>query len=294
MTLDLPDVVGLAVPAFLAAMLLELVFIVHTRRGRYELRDTLASLAMGVGSLLFGALTGLFVATIHLWAYQHRLFDAGADWWMFLFAFVATDLAYYWSHRFSHERRWMWAEHVNHHSSQHYNLSTAVRQSWTGLVSGNWIFYLPITFLGVHPAILFFSKGLNLTYQFWVHTELIARLPKVLEWTLITPSHHRVHHAVNPRYLDANYGGVLILWDRLFGTFVAERAEDRPRFGIVGNLGTFNPIKVAFHEWWAIANDLRRARSVREAWWYMWGRPGWRPDGARRTSRDIKREVGLA
>ena len=291
--LDLPDVVQLAMPFFLLLMLAELGAIVLIRRGSYELRDTFASIAMGLGSLVFGTAAGLVIVAVYFWVYQHALFDAGDAWWVFVASFVATDLGYYWAHRLSHERRWMWAEHVNHHSSQHFNLSTAVRQSWTGLVSLNWIFYLPITALGVHPAILLFSKGLNLTYQFWVHTEMIGRLPRTLEWLLVTPSHHRVHHAVNPRYLDANYGGVFILWDRLFGSFTQEQDSDPPRYGIVGNLGTFHPLKIAFHEWWALAGDLVRARSLKEAWGYMWGPPGWRPDGTGRTSRDIKREAGV-
>lgn len=277
-----------AVPAFIACILLELWAGRRGRRIRYEGRDTAASLTMGVGSVVVSALLGSTVLAAYVAAHELRLFEIGTAWWAWVACFFAEDLAYYWFHRVSHERRWFWASHVVHHSSQRYNLSTALRQTWTGKATLGFIFWLPLPLLGFEPEMVLFFTATSLLYQFWIHTEAIDRLPAPLELVLNTPSHHRVHHAVNPRYLDANYGGVLIVWDRLFGTFVAERADDRPRYGIVKNIDTYNPLRIAFHEWAAIARDVASARSLREAAGYLFGPPGWSPDGSRETSAMIK------
>src|SRR5690606_39533674 len=145
------------------------------------------------------------------------------------------------------------------------NLSTALRQSWTGLFTGMFVLQAPLVLLGVHPPVIACVFGFNLVWQFWIHTAAIGKLPRWFEFIFNTPSHHRVHHATNPRYLDANYAGVLIIWDRLFGTFVAEDDAERPRYGIVSQLGTFNPFRVAFHEWIGIWRDVARAKSLRES-----------------------------
>lgn len=293
--MELPDVLTLAVPWFLLAILLELLFGLKNRRTRFETRDTAASLLMGTGSVASGFIGASTIFALYLWLWEHRLFDIGGDgiglsWHGLIIAYLLKDLMYYWYHRCAHERRWIWAEHINHHSSQHYNLSTALRQSWTSLIGLNWVFYIPVCALGVHPAMLAFCSGLNLVYQFWVHTEAIGKMPRWFEAVMNTPSHHRVHHATNPQYLDANYAGTFIIWDRMFGTFVPELASDKPRYGIVKNLGTFNPLKIAFHEWWAICRDLAGARSVREVLGYTLGPPGWSPDGSRKTSAMLKAE----
>jgi hypothetical protein len=146
-----------------------------------------------------------------------------------------------------------------------------------------------VIWLGVPPAMYFFCSGINLTYQFWIHTEAVGRLGP-LEWVLNTPSHHRVHHANNLRYLDANYGGMLIIWDRLLGTFVAEEPADPPRYGLIKNLRTFNPVSIAFHEYTGIARDVWRARSLAELLGYVFGRPGWSPDGSRKTAVQLQAE----
>lgn len=283
-----PDAVTLAVPAFVLLVLIEMAVWRVRKRGRFETRDCAASLLMGLGSQiapLFGGAALVFA--VFVWAYQYRLFDIPNTWWAVVLAFVIDDFRYYWWHRISHERRWFWASHVVHHSSQHYNLTTALRQPWTGAVLGSLLFKTPLVFLGFHPAMLIFVGGLNLIYQFWIHTEQIGKLGP-LEWVLNTPSHHRVHHATNPRYLDANYAGALIVWDRMFGTFIEETDEEKPRYGIVKNLGTFNPLVISFHEWFGIARDVFRSRSLREVLGYTWGPPGWSPDGSRLTSKMIK------
>ncbi|ECE6961912.1 sterol desaturase family protein, partial [Salmonella enterica subsp. enterica] len=251
------DVTKLAVPFYILAILIELVAIRYWhRKGDFETRDTLTSLLMGTGNVAAGLLLGFVSVTALMWVWQFRLFDLGLHWWVFIVAFVFDDLRYYCYHRIAHRVRWVWAEHVNHHSSQHYNLSTALRQSWTGQITGMFILQVPMVLLGFHPAVIAFVYGFNLVYQFWIHTEAIGKMWRPFEFIFNTPSHHRVHHATNPRYLDANFAGTLIIWDRMFGTFVEELDEDVPRYGIVRNIGTFNPVRVAFHEWAGMLKDV--------------------------------------
>ena len=286
--MEFPDVVTFAVPVFVLLVIAELAAWKLTGRVRYETRDTAASLVMGFGSNiapLFGG--AAIVAAVWTWAYQYRLFDIPNSPWAIALCFVLDDLRYYWLHRIAHERRLFWATHVVHHSSQHYNLSTALRQTWTGDIINGVIFKTPLVLLGFHPAMLAFVFGINLIYQFWIHTELIKRMGP-FEILFNTPSHHRVHHATNPKYLDANYAGVFIIWDKLFGTFVPEDDAEKPRYGIVKNLGSFNPLIIAFNEWVGLFKDLASARSLREIAGFTLGPPGWSPDGSRMTSAKLK------
>jgi sterol desaturase/sphingolipid hydroxylase (fatty acid hydroxylase superfamily) len=254
---------------------------------KYEPRDTLTSLALGTGSTVAGALTGGIVAVAALWLYNHRLFEIGWVWWAWPLCFVLDDLGYYWFHRSAHRVRWFWAGHVNHHSSQHYNLSTALRQSWTSFFALSFIFRIPLALVGFHPAMILFCGAINLIYQFWIHTEAIGKLPRWFEFVMNTPSHHRVHHATNPRYLDANYAGTFIIWDRMFGTFTQEVDGERIRYGIVKQLGSFNLLWSVFHEWIGIARDVWSA-PWGSKWGYIWRPPGWSHDGSRDTSESIK------
>ncbi len=287
--ISFPDVVAYAVPAFVLLIILEMIAVRRSGRGRYETKDTFSSLAMGFGNNLIAVVgAGALVYIMYSWVYQFRLIEAmPITWWTILICIVVDDFAYYWFHRIAHERRWFWASHVIHHSSQHYNLSTALRQTWTGKLSFAGIFWLPLALVGFPPPLVLFVGGVNLVYQFWIHTELINRMGP-FEWVLNTPSHHRVHHATNPRYLDANYAGMLIIWDRMFGTFVSEEDAEKPRYGIIKNLTTFNPLVIGFHEWIGLVKDLRSARSLREVGGYLFGPPGWSPDGSRMTSAMIK------
>ncbi len=286
--MNLPDPVDLAVPAFVLLVLAEMVFAWAKDRRRYCPRDTLTSLGLGLGSTVAGVLAGGFVLASALWVHQFALFDIGYAWYWFVIAFVLDDLAYYVFHRSAHRVRWFWASHVIHHSSQHYNLSTALRQTWTGFFSLTFLFRLPLFLIGFPPAMVFFVAGLNLIYQFWIHTEAIGRMPRWFEAVMNTPSHHRVHHATNPRYLDKNYAGVFIVWDKLFGTYEAERDDDRPRYGIVKDLGSFNILWAATHEWVGIATDVWRAPNWKARINYMIAPPGWSHDGSRDTSETIK------
>jgi sterol desaturase/sphingolipid hydroxylase (fatty acid hydroxylase superfamily) len=201
--------------------------------------------------------------------------------------FFAEDFCYYWFHRFHHEVRFFWAAHVNHHSSRYFNLSTALRQSWTTPITGP-IFWVPLALLGFHPFMILTAQAVSLIYQFWIHTELIGRLGP-LERVLNTPSHHRVHHGANVEYLDRNYAGILIVWDRLFGSFEPERAP--VDYGLTKNIRTFNPVQIAFHEWQGMFRDVLRARSWREAAQFLLQPPGWSPDGSTLTARQMQRRA---
>ncbi len=278
-----------AVPGFVALVLIEMIWARMRRPDAYEPRDTLVSLSFGLGSTVAGLLFGGFAAAVFIAAYEYRLFDVGWAWWAWPLCFVLDDLKYYWVHRAGHRIRWMWASHVNHHSSQHYNLSTALRQSWTGAFTFGLLFALPLALLGFHPAMIAICGGFNLIYQFWIHTEAIGKMPRWFEAVMNTPSHHRVHHATNPRYLDRNYAGVFIVWDRMFGTFQEELPDqERIRYGIVKQLGSFNLLWAVFHEWIGMLGDIWRS-PWRHKLSYLLREPGWTHDGSRETSDTIRR-----
>jgi len=284
-----PNVTQMAVPLFIGLVLLEVALARFKGTARYETRDTLASLIMGAGSIISGMLVGFIGFRSLLYFYQFRIFEPGLAAWVFVLCFVLDDLRYYWFHRIAHRVRWVWASHVNHHSSQHYNLSTALRQTWTGVFTGIFMLNVPLVLLGFHPAMLVFVNGFNLVYQFWIHTETIKRLPAPFEAIFNTPSHHRVHHGINAKYLDANYAGTLIIWDRMFGTFVPEDDLVPVKYGIIRNLATFNPLKIAFHEWInMLADFLRPGLSINQRLAYLFAPPGWSHDRSRRTSDMIK------
>ncbi|WP_309751943.1 sterol desaturase family protein [Novosphingobium sp.] len=284
--------VDYAVPGFVLLVLLEMLWARARAPDTYEPGDTLTSLAMGLGSTVAGVLSAGLITAMFYGLYPFRVVTIGWQWWAWTLCFVLDDLAYYWFHRCAHRVRWIWASHVNHHSSQHYNLSTALRQTWTGTIALGFIFRLPLVLIGFHPVMIFFCGGINLIYQFWFHTEAIKKMPRWFEAVMNTPSHHRVHHATNPVYLDRNYAGVFIVWDRMFGTFQGELDGTRVHYGIVKQLGSFNLLWVAFHEWTGIARDVWHAPWGAKLG-YIWRPPGWSHDASRDTS-DTIRERWLA
>jgi sterol desaturase/sphingolipid hydroxylase (fatty acid hydroxylase superfamily) len=280
---DLPDVVLWSIPAFVLLTLLEAIsYRLHPDEDEvgYGAKDTATSLTMGLGSLGFDILWGLVPAAVYILIYEVTPLRVPIVWWALLLCLLAQDFCYYWSHRSHHVVRILWASHVVHHSSQRFNLSTALRQPWTGATS--WVFYLPMVAVGVHPAALAFCGSINLVYQFWIHTERINRLPRPFELLFNTPSHHRVHHASQGSYLDRNFGGVLIIWDRLFGSFAPE--IERPVYGLTKNINTHNPLRVALHEYASIGRDLRTARGFRQLILTLVASPGW---NAARTSKEL-------
>lgn len=281
------DVVTYAVPFFVIMVLAEMIWAARRAPKKYEPRDTLTSLALGLGSTMAGALTAGVVFAAAMWLYDHRVTTVPSLWWTWIACFVLDDFNYYWAHRTGHRVRWFWASHVNHHSSQHYNLSTALRQSWTGFFALSFVFRIWPAFIGFHPAMLVTVGGVNLIYQFWIHTEAVGRMPRWFEAVFNTPSHHRVHHATNPLYLDRNYAGALIVWDRLFGTFQRERDDLPIRYGIVRQLGSFHLLHAAFHEWRGMLADFWHA-PLRHKLSYLVREPGWSHDGSREGSEAIR------
>ena len=273
------EVLYYAIPFFVLLLVVEWLSFRHVRDGElvgYELHDTRTSLAMGLGNVAINIVWKVAVVAVYAALYELTPLRIPPDaWWAWVLLFFADDLAYYWFHRVSHESRVFWASHVVHHSSQHYNLSTALRQTWVPMTY--FPFWLPLALAGFPPWMILLAQSWSLIYQFWIHTERIRRLPRWLEAFLNTPSHHRVHHGANEVYLDRNYGGILIVWDRLFGTFIPE--GERVRYGLTTNVDSFNPVRVAFHEYAALWRDLRRARGWRTRAGLLLRGPGWQPDG---------------
>ena len=266
----MPDLIQLAIPAFILLMVMEAIADALMRRELYEPKDTAASLTMGIGNVVVGLVSKGMVFALFTWVHKFALFQLGYQRWVWVLAFFADDFSYYWFHRTSHECRFFWASHVVHHSSQHYNLSTALRQTWTGAFFG-FVFWLWMPLVGFQPIMIFTMQAVSLLYQFWVHTEFVQRLG-LLELVMNTPSHHRVHHATNPQYIDRNHAGILIIWDRMFGSFEPE--VEHCTYGLTTNINTFNPLRIAFHEWIAIGHDLRTARTWRERLVAVFGNPG--------------------
>ncbi|MBN8825311.1 MULTISPECIES: sterol desaturase family protein [unclassified Spirosoma] len=282
------DLIQLAIPGFVILLVAEVVVTVKQQKDYYMTKDTASSLSMGIGNVIISALIGkAMVFGSFTLVYQFRLFTIDmTNWWAWVILFFAEDFSYYWFHRISHSSRYFWASHVVHHSSMKYNLGTALRQTWTGNLSGAFIFWLWLPLLGFPPIAIMTMQSISLLYQFWIHTELINKFPAPIEAIFNTPSHHRVHHGSDLDYLDKNHAGILIIWDRLFGTFQEER--HRPTYGLTTNIDTHNPVRIAFHEWVSIGQDLRRSRSVRDALGYLFGPPGWSHDGSRKTTKQLR------
>jgi len=283
-------IVYVAVPLFLMLMAAEIwrtKGLADRVRG-YEWRDTVASLSMGLGNVAISMGTKVVTLAVFAALHRHALFDIGFVWWAWPLAILGDDFCYYWFHRSSHEVRFLWAAHENHHSSRHYNLSTALRQSWTTPFTAP-LFWTPLALIGVEPLMILAVQGISLVYQFWIHTELIDRMGP-FENFFNTPSHHRVHHGRNVRYLDRNHGGILIIWDRLFGTFAPER--EAVDYGLTKNIHTFNPVRIAFHEFASLGRDLASAGSIGDALRYALLPPGWSPDGRTLTANQLRAAQG--
>jgi sterol desaturase/sphingolipid hydroxylase (fatty acid hydroxylase superfamily) len=284
-----PNIIHYAIPAFVLLLLAEVILAAMEKKDWFEAKDTFSSLAMGIGNVIIGLFTKGTILALFFVVYHFRLFDLGWAWWIWVLAFFADDFSYYWFHRISHHSRFFWASHVVHHSSQRYNLGTALRQTWTGDLSGTFLFWLWMPLLGFHPIMVMTMQSISLIYQFWIHTEAIGKLPKPIEFIFNTPSHHRVHHSSDVKYLDMNHAGILIIWDRLFGTFQEE--EEHPKYGLTKNINTHNPLRIATHEWRDLIEDARGARSWRHFVGYVFGPPGWSHDGSRKTSAQLRAEM---
>jgi sterol desaturase/sphingolipid hydroxylase (fatty acid hydroxylase superfamily) len=241
--------------------------------GVHDTKETLASVGVAIGNVIAKALTSGISAVPFFLVYRHRLADIPLDTaWSWLALFLGVEFCYYWFHRASHRIRWLWATHAVHHSATHFNLSAAVRLGWTGQLTGGFLFFLPLAFVGFHPASIAMMLALGLLYQFFLHTALRVHLGP-LEWVLNTPRHHRVHHACNEACLDTNYGSTLIIFDRLFGTFAEAPHDEAMRFGVKGRAPSNNPFLIAFGEWKHLIVDLWRAAGFREKLRVLFGPP---------------------
>lgn len=251
---------AIAIPIFALLIAFEAFYAWRERSDEYnEQKDTWTNIFIGFMSVAWGLLFGLLTGYVYVFLYENAPFKFPVDaWWSWVILFFVDDFAYYWFHRVSHESRLFWNFHVVHHSSEHYNLSVAVRQSWFS-GTAHWMFYAPIMFLGFAPWMFALMHGFNLIYQFWIHTRFIKSLGW-LEYFLNTPSHHRVHHGVNDQYLDKNYAGVLIIWDKIFGSFVPE--TDEPRYGIIKPIKSFNPLWINTHSWFEMVEAMKNRKTL--------------------------------
>lgn len=265
----------LATPVFIAVTLWEY------RKIRYDpalmdRREAVRNFALGAGYQLTELLfAGLLAFPLYALCYHYRLLDLDLSPTTALATFIGVDFCFYWMHRASHRVRWFWAAHVVHHSSERMNFSTAMRQNATNIFNGNWVFYLPLALIGLNPVWIGVAYALSLVYQFFIHTTLVGRLPRPVEWLFNTPSHHRVHHGRNPGYIDRNYGGTLILWDRLFGTFVDEQAGAPPVYGITRPAPSNHLLVLWTHEYVDLFRDMARPGSLWCRLNHLWQPPEW-------------------
>lgn len=277
------------IPGFALLMLIELIVGIRENMKLHVPKDSFASIGMGIGSLVIGVGVKTVAYGLMIFIHQFAFFEIGWQWWAWVLIFFLDDFTFYWHHRLSHQIRLLWAAHVNHHSSTSYNLATALRQSWTEILYKYfWWMYLPL--IGFDPIMVMTMMSFSLIYQFWVHTKTIKRMG-FLELFMNTPSHHRVHHASNVQYLDRNHAGILIIWDRMFGTFQEELEEVPVVYGITSNIHTYNLFKIAFHEFGNIFKDLGKSSSFVDKLKYIFMPPGWSHDGSTKTADELRADL---
>lgn len=264
-----------AVPGFIILSLAEILFLKKEYSPKIISREFTISSALGIGFLTISYLTKGLVILCFSIIYQYRFFTLPSSaWWGWLLFLIAEDFTFYWFHRFSHTIRILWASHQLHHSSKIYSLASTFRETWTGTVTCTFLFWGWMPLMGVEPGVIVLLKSFSMIYQFWLHTESIRKLPHWFEFIFNTPSHHRVHHGSNEEYLDKNFGGILIIWDRMFGTYLPETI--RPKYGLTKDINSNNILTIAFYEWVAIYKDLKRPGNKSDKWNYLLNKPGWK------------------
>lgn len=268
-SLEFNKIIWIAAPIMFSFVLIEYLIGLKKNKKLYSGKDFLASSAVGIGNLILNGLIKTGIFTIFLIFFNLAPFRIPHTWWSYILCLILLDFCRYWAHRLAHEQRFWWSTHVVHHSSEHYNLSVSFRLSWTQNLKI--IFFLPVVLMGFHPLVFFVAHQIEVLYQFWIHTELIRKLPKPIEYIFTTPSHHRVHHARNEKYLDKNYGSTFIIWDRIFGTFQPE--EEQAEYGITKPVNSFNPVYLVFHAWMDLCRDIKSAKNFKEAWTMLFGSP---------------------
>lgn len=282
--------IALSIPIFFLLIGIELGYTVYKKLGYYRLNDSLSNLSQGIGSQLVGIFLKTATFFSYLYIYNNwRFYEFPNSIWTWLLLFIGVDFFYYWFHRMSHEVNALWAAHIVHHQSEEYNLTVALRQSW--FQGGfSWVFYLPLAFAGFEPIMFLTVSAFNTIYQFWIHTRAIGNMGP-LEWIINTPSHHRVHHGSNPKYIDKNHAGTLIIWDRIFGTF--QKEEEEVVYGITTPLASWNPVWANFHYWSDLAQTARKSSSFKDKINVFLKPPGWFPDslGGRPPPHEVNKAL---
>ncbi len=280
---------------YLLAMLFALMVIEIYQLGKdkkLNKKDLLCSIGIVIGAeIIYSVLSGTILFA-YSFVYAHRIFTLNPfKWYTWIICFFADDFSYYWFHRINHKVRFFWASHIVHHSSEHFNLSAAMRVPWTSNLTGSFLFWIWLPFLGIHPLLVLFMKGLSAFYQFCLHTESIKRLAPWIEAFFVTPSHHRVHHASDVDYLDKNFGGNLIIWDKLFGTFYKE--DHKAVYGLTENINSYNPVTVTTSEWRKLYNDVKHSCRLKHRMLFLFKPPGWKPGDHSKTARQLQMELKI-
>ena len=277
----------IAIPVYFLLIGIEIIYQRVQAVKTYRLKDAMTNINCGVISQISGAFIMVILFSMYTWVEKEwAFFNIPVVWWAFPVAFIFFDFMYYWAHRLSHEINLFWGGHSVHHQSEEYNLTVALRQSSTQIL-WTFLFYLPLALCGIDPVVFISMQGVNLLYQFWIHTESIQKLPKWYEAVFNTPSHHRVHHARNPEYIDKNHAGTLIIWDKLFGTFVPEK--ERPQYGITRPLKSWNPLWANFAHYAAIYEDMKSVPGIKDKLRLLVKKPGWLPEsmGGYRAVKEV-------
>lgn len=265
-----PELIIWAAPVMFVLVALEAFFSYRQQRGLYNINESLGSLILGIGNVFISLGIKILLFYGAVWVYNLVPWRMTFSWWSVLPAYLLYDFCSYWAHNISHRQRFWWATHVAHHSGEYYNLTTSFRLGWLQYIKI--IFFLPVPFAGIHPVIFFVVNQAATLYQFWVHTEYIQKLPAFIEYIFVTPSHHRVHHGSQHKYLNKNFGATLIVWDRLFGTFQEE--EEQPVYGVTHPVkAKINPIAINFSEYMVMAQDLRSTKDFRTKLFFIFGDP---------------------
>ncbi len=262
-------------PLFLLAFAIEWqVMKGRGSREQFYWKDIVANLSLGGAYQVFEVIAhALFTGAAVAWFWQHRLFDIPVNAWTLVPMLLGVEFCYYWFHRTSHRVRWFWSAHVVHHSGERMNMTTAMRQSLLYSITGWWLFFMPLVLLGVSPAVVFFLYAVDLSYQYFVHTESVKKLPPWIEYFFVTPSHHRVHHGRNKQYIDKNFGGILIIFDRIFGSFEPE--EEKVDYGIPRQVKSYNFIVLNFHEFIDMWRDVFKPGPLAQRLKHLWAPPEW-------------------
>jgi sterol desaturase/sphingolipid hydroxylase (fatty acid hydroxylase superfamily) len=267
---DAPNIIIWAAPVMFFFVLIEYIISHVQHRPYYEKKETIGSIFVGLGNVMIGAAIKLILFYVLIWVYNLIPWRMELNWWTFLPCYILFDLCSYWAHRVSHHQRFWWATHVAHHSGEYYNLTVSFRLSWVQYIK--LIFFLPVSFIGFHPVIIFVTNQIAVLFQFWVHTEYIRRLHPAIEYIFATPSNHRVHHGCQEKYMNKNYGATFIIWDRIFGTYQPE--EEQVIYGITTNIDhKANPFHINFHEYADMLRDVRQAKGIRKKLFYIFGDP---------------------